>query len=105
MKKIIKPFIKFDLLVVFFLITIGVLLVSVSGIIGNGTPKEINTIKNITNSPFESSLSRGRFALIKAVVDDRTLVIDKYATTTFPDIIYSNGHYYSVFIPGTAELG
>ena len=104
MKNFLKITTKINFLFFFFLFIAVVLMATVNAIPGNGTTEGINKIKDDTNSPFQSSLTRGRFALVKSYMDDGTLQIDKYATTTFPDVIYHDGHYYSVFIPGTAFL-
>src|SRR5260221_2687721 len=90
---------KLPLISIFILIFI-ILVLSVSAIPGNGSFADINKGKQILGSPFETSLSRSRFALVKSIVDDNTVIVDKYAETTFPDIIYASGHYYSVFDPG-----
>jgi len=82
------------------LISLFVLVLSVSGIKGNGEISLINSIKQFPQNPFETSLSRARFSLIKSLGDEHTFIIDAYASISFPDVIYSKGHYYSVFIPG-----
>src|SRR5579885_181894 len=100
MKQTIVSLFQIVVFLLFFIFCTGILLLCMNCIPGNGTLQEVNALKNQTNSPFESSLTRGRWALIQAIVDEGTISIDIYATTTFPDIIYHNGHYYSVFVPG-----
>lgn len=89
---------------IFYTLLILVLLFSVNGILGNGAIPEIKESINRKDSSFESSQTRARFALIKALVDDNTLFIDKYSEVGFPDLAYYNGHYYPTFLPGASIL-
>ncbi len=89
---------------IFFIFIALILLISVDAIRGNGSSSQILKIRDIDGSPFQNSLTRGRFSLIQAIANDKSFIIDKYAKTAFPDVLYANGHYYSVFIPGPALL-
>ncbi len=91
------------LFVISFFVLIALLLfVNINSSKGNGSFDELNRDRQIIGSPFESSLSRSRFALTKSIAEDHRLDLDKFAQATFPDVIYANGHYYSVFIPGVS---
>ncbi len=98
MKEIIK---KISIVIVFIFIAV-ILFISVDAIKGNGSTSQILKTMDIDGSPFQMSLTRGRWALIQAITNDKSFIIDKYAKTTYPDVLYANGHYYSVFIPGSA---
>lgn len=81
-----------------------ILLFSVDAIRGNGPVWQILQLRDVPGSPFETSLTRGRLALIQAIADDKSYIIDKYARGAFPDVLYADGHYYSVFVPGAAFI-
>lgn len=52
---------------------------------------------------FDSATPVSRLALLQAVVEDGTLQIDRYRTST-PDVALWQGHYYSDKAPGTAAV-
>ena len=55
-------------------------------------------------SSFHSANESSRFALTRAIIDERTFIIDKYREYASIDVTYYNGHYYSDKIPGTSLL-
>lgn len=54
--------------------------------------------------PFESSQQSERFSLIQAIVEHKSLILDKYAEFSVPDIGFYNGHYFSAFPPGLSII-
>ncbi len=96
---------KNKILTIIFFLGIGtILLFSIDAIRGNGPLWQILQLRDVDGNPFQSSLTRGRLALVESIVQDKSLVIDKYASGTFPDVSYARGHYYSVFDPGVTFL-
>lgn len=60
-------------------------------------------ILSIRNN-FVSSVERGRYALTRAIVEDKKLSIDKYKDFSAPDLSLKNGHYYSRFPAGMSFM-
>jgi len=52
---------------------------------------------------WSGAAENGRFALTRSIVDDQTIIIDKYYNQT-ADRAYYNGHYYSDKAPGGSFL-
>lgn len=77
-----------------------VLLVSVRGLEGNPTSKELLSKKWMENGPLELSPERGRFALLYTVVEEKSVVFSldtaRYVT---PDLGTANGKFVSLFAP------
>lgn len=90
----------------FLLFCVAILGLSIRGIAGNPTSKELNSSKWKENGPFELSPERGRFALIYSVAEDRSLQFSKsIADFTMPDLAVSeDGQYVSMFSPGVSFL-
>ncbi len=53
---------------------------------------------------FTSSVERGRYALTRAIVEDKSFKIDSYKEFSYPDVSFKNGHYYSRFPAGMSFL-
>ena len=87
------------LLLLFFCIY----LVTLRGLPSTPVPDKTNTI-NINVPPFESSLERGRYAQIFALVYNKTFAVDAYKDFVKPDIAWYGGHYFPAFPPGTVLL-
>ncbi len=96
---------KYCFIALLFVVFAVVLVFSVNAPRGNGPTKQILQTKNINGGPFQSSLTRGRFVLVKSLIDNHSFIVDKYAPEAFPDIIYTGRHYVSVFTPGATFLG
>lgn len=69
------------------------------GHIGNPTAHQIEYEQNSAGNPFETSQERSRWALLLAMVNERRIEIDSYASMGTPDIGKINNHYYSFFPP------
>lgn len=87
----------------FYTFVVLVLLLTVRGVAGNPSEKNINTSYWKENGPFELSPERGRFALTYSYVENDSfefsLPIARFAT---PDLGYINGKYVSLFAPGVS---
>lgn len=83
-----------------------VLLASVRGLSGNPTVADLGTVRWREDGPFELSPERGRFALLYAVVEDRTLAFSVLlAETALPDLaVTADGRYASLFAPAVSFL-
>ncbi len=72
-----------------------------------GYPKidELNTSSWTTSGPLELSPERARFALLYSVVEDQSFKLKtEVARLATPDLGYKNGHFVSLFAPGTSLL-
>jgi len=57
-------------------------------------------------SPFESSNNNSRYALVQAMVHDRTFILDtEKARFSSPDVSKLGDRYFSIFTPGVSFLG
>lgn len=93
--------IPYLLLAVFTILIFGL---TFRGAVGNPTPEQIQTELNQRTQAFESSQERARYALILAMVNEKTVAIDTYAALAAPDVGYINGHYFTLFPPMTSVL-
>jgi len=60
----------------------------------------------IVGGPFEASNSTSRYALTKAIVDDKTFSLNlDLAKFASPDVVYYDGKFTSIFTPGLSFLG
>lgn len=99
-----KKFNKILILLSFIFIAI-ILVLSIRGVKGNITEKDLDQIKWIENGPLELSPDRGRFALTMSIVENKTFYFSiPIAKFTTPDLGYKNGHYVSLFAPGVSFL-
>lgn len=61
---------------------------------------------NDIGTPFESTHSSSRYALIKSIVDNHTIFLsDDLAAFSSPDLTKTGDRYISIFTPGIALLG
>lgn len=82
-----------------------ILSLSVRGLPGAPTPKELNLAKWHDTGPLELSPERGRYALIYSLVENKSFFFTKeLADFSEPDIGYANGKYVSLFAPGVSFL-
>ena len=87
------------------LIIIILIVFFVKGNVGNPIAFQNDNDARVTG-PFEATNSSSRYALIQALVDNKTPFFnDKLAGFSAPDISYYNGHYISIFTPGVSFLG
>jgi hypothetical protein len=62
-----------------------------------------NTMGTEVGSPFESSNSSSRYALVEAIVKDKTIALDlPRAEFASPDVVKSHGKYFTIFAPGVS---
>lgn len=87
------------------LIVIGILAVSVRGILGNPTISNLHDKYWADDGPLELSPDRGRFALLYSMVEEKavhfSVDVARFAT---PDVGYHKGQYVSLFAPGLSFL-
>jgi|GEM_PF-385791 len=82
-----------------------ILSLSIRGLPGAPTPKELNQSKWHDTGPLELSPERGRYALIYSLVENKSFFFTKeLADFSEPDIGYANGKYVSLFAPGVSFL-
>lgn len=56
--------------------------------------------------PYEASNSTSRYALTEAIVENKTFEFtDAQAKFATPDLVYDNGKWFSVFMPGVSFVG
>ncbi len=83
-----------------------ILMITVRGLPGNPTPKQLNTPYWEGKGPFELSNERGRFALIYSIIEDHSFHLQPVlANFAAPDIGYHNNSYVSLFAPSVSILG
>lgn len=73
-------------------------------VLGDPSYAEIMTSLKEPGKAFETSQERARYGLVKSLIIDKTLYLDKYAAESLPDIAHKDGHYFSVFQPGLSVL-
>jgi len=89
----------------FALFCLLILSLSIRGLPGAPTPKELNQSKWHDTGPLELSPERGRYALIYSLVENKSFFFTKeLADFSEPDIGYANGKYVSLFAPGVSFL-
>jgi hypothetical protein len=96
---------KYILITIFSVAALFVLLLTVKGLRGNPTEKQINTNQWKESGPFELSPERGRFALMYSIVENNSVHFSiPIAQFVAPDVAYSHGNYVSLFSPGLSYL-
>lgn len=84
----------------FMLFCLVILLLSVRGLSGNPSSKELNTPEWVNNGPFELSPERGRYALTYSLVEDKSFQFSKeIGNFAVPDVAVSDGRFVSLFAP------
>lgn len=82
-----------------------ILFLSVRGVAGNPSAKQLNTRLWKEDGPFELSPERGRFALLYSIVENKSFFFSvDLARFTTPDLGYKNGHYVSLFAPAVSYI-
>lgn len=96
MKKLLRP-LTYLSYALFFIIILGL---SIRGIQGVPSAKELNTQQWKQDGPFELSPERGRYALTYSIVENSSLIFsDEIGTFASPDVAVQNGKYVSLFAP------
>lgn len=97
----------FSIIITFFLATTILLIGAIKGEKGNPIYHQTQSERDSNvGSPFESSGTSSRYALIEAVVEDRTFFFNKErARFSAPDFVEYNGKFFSIFTPGVSFLG
>lgn len=92
--------------IVFTLFAAVILLLSLHGLPGNPTIKELNSTKWKENGPLDLSPDRGRYALAYSIIEDKSFQFSlDVALFVTPDLgILKNGQYVSLFAPGLSFL-
>lgn len=94
--------ILFGILFLFCALILGLTL---RGLPGNPTSKELNSSTWKDNGPFELSPERGRFALAYSIIEDRSLQFSNdIGNFADPDVAVSNGRFVSLFAPAVSFL-
>lgn len=90
---------------VFVLFMVVVLALSIRGLAGNPTTKDLNTLAWKDQGPLELSPERGRFILLYSIVENHSFqfAVD-LARVAAPDVSYIHGHYVSVFAPAVSFI-
>ncbi len=82
-----------------------ILLLSIRGLPGTPTAKELNTPKWIDYGPLELSPERGRYALTYSIVEEKSFFFSPdIAQFVTPDLGYKNGHFVSLFAPAVSFI-
>ncbi len=82
-----------------------ILTLSIRGIPGNPTERDVNNAVWKEDGPLELSPDRGRFALIMSIVQNNSFYFSvPIARFVTPDLGYANGKYVSLFAPGVSFL-
>ncbi len=82
-----------------------VYLMTLRGLPGNLYPDGMGKNKiNTSNPPFESSQERGRYSLMITMIEDHSLIIDRFKDFIRPDLAWHSNHYYSAFPPGVSFI-
>src|SRR3989344_9076188 len=87
---------------VFLILTVVLLGLAIKGQSGN--PIYFQNEKDTrVGGPFESSNNTSRFALVEAIVEDRTFFFnEKRARFSSPDLVLYNNKFFSIFTPGVS---
>ena len=81
----------------------GIILISTKSRLGSPEIGELNTLVWTENGPLELSPERARFALLYSLVEDKSFQLsNEVARLATPDLGYKDGHYVSLFAPGTS---
>jgi hypothetical protein len=91
------------ILVVVILLSVFYLTLSLAG--GENINDYGETLSSRATGPFESSNSRGRYALTKTIVEDKSVFLSRdMATFSLPDVVSYDGRYFSLFTPGVSFI-
>lgn len=91
--------------ILFFLFCTIILLFSLRGLPGNPNITALRTEVWRENGPFELSPERGRFALLYAILENKSFSFSReLAFFTAPDVAYMDGRYVSLFAPGLSFI-
>lgn len=91
-----KKFNRWLFMFSYCLITVGLLIAVIKGQAGNPRDKKVG-------SSFESSGSTSRYALVEAIVEDKTFFFNEdLARFSAPDIVEYNDQFFSIFTPGVS---
>jgi len=102
MKEKIKSLLSLFLLTTFIAV---ILALTIRGVPGNPSPREILTDLRSEGKPFELSPERGRYALVMSIVENNSLFFTReIAEFVLPDLGYIDGRFVSVFAPGVSFL-
>lgn len=98
---------KYLFIFIFCTLTLILVAVAIKGQKGNPIYHQTQSERNSSvGSPFESSGTSSRYALIEAIVEDRTFFFSKErARFSAPDFVEYNGKFFSIFTPGVSFLG
>lgn len=97
--------IKYIANILFFLFCAALLFLSLRGLPGNPNTTQLLTETWRDNGPFELSPERGRFALLYAVLENKTFSFSReLAFFTAPDVAYMEGRFVSLFAPGLSFI-
>lgn len=103
--KLIKKIITMLAGIVFVGLITAILAVTIRGIPGNPTPKQVTEELRFETLPFELSPERGRYALILSLVENGSFAFtQEIAEMAIPDLGTVNGKYVSLFAPGVSIL-
>ncbi|OGD93453.1 hypothetical protein A2697_00560 [Candidatus Curtissbacteria bacterium RIFCSPHIGHO2_01_FULL_41_44] len=93
------------IVIVFFILTVVLLGLVVKGQSGN--PIYFQNEKDTrVGGPFESSNNTSRFALVEAIVEEKTFFFnEKRARFSSPDLVLYNDKFFSIFTPGVSFVG
>lgn len=96
---------KVILLILFFIISIFLYILTIKGVYGNPGPEDVKTSLNQATKPFELSPERGRYAQIISLVLYHRYDLNKtLSDAVYPDVGYYNGRLYAYFAPGISIL-
>lgn len=88
-----------------FLFCAAILVLSLRGIYGNPTEKELNHNFWKENGPLELSPERGRYTLLYSLAENHTFAFSpELAKFASPDVGYIQNHYASLFAPAVSFL-
>ena len=94
-------------IVLFFTTALVLLAAVIRGQAGNPIYHQTQEERNKkVGSPFESTGSTSRYAMIEAMVEDQTFFLnEERAKFAAPDVVQYKGKLFSIFTPGVAFLG
>lgn len=100
-----KKLFKGILNVLFVFFCLFILALSIRGLPGSPSAKELNSNKWIEYGPLELSPERGRYALLYSVLENGSFYFSTdIARFASPDVGYSKGHYVSLFAPTVSYI-
>lgn len=90
--------------IILILLSAGLLALSLKGNRGNPISYQ-NGYSTQVGGPFESSNSTARYALVEAIVKNKTVLLtEKQARFASPDVTEKDGKFFSIFTPGVSFL-